>query len=555
MLTKIIIATTTLASSIALVFSLAPPATGTPTLGEILRRTAEMSLRLEVRRGDEVSSVVVQLPNDMPRKLRWQRSDTRYQIASGSTLWEIDEAENRVSVGRNDWFPETPQQLDLLALLQVETNVADKFRRVKSATRQVYESTDCWLYEFDTESPQPMRLEALVGVDSGRLLRLVAWSKEQLEVEPRGVPLAELRLLAHNVQVDDEQFVVSPSLSEDGRIGKVKDAQGIVTLRPMNRSRWTPVFQQRLLRSGDWLRTNVRGANAVEVVLTSQHRLILGPGSLLEFVSPQQVVLHRGEVKAFAHPKARASQTLQLISSHMVRGKQQRSTTRLAAGTNRHFRWRENNLQPVTAKPVWLAGFEGTTTNHSVGSLIAKVNGEAVPLTVGEHQVNVEIRDQIARTTIEETFVNHTNSQLEGTFYFPLPQDASISGFGMWINGKLVEADVVEKQRAREIYETILREKRDPALLEWSGGNLFKARVFPIPSNSEKRIRIVYTEVLPLRGNQYRYAYGLQSELLQKTPIRDLSLQVQIHSTIPLKSVDSPTHTVRKQQTTARRQT
>ena len=74
----------------------------------------------------------------------------------------------------------------------------------------------------------------------------------------------------------------------------------------------------------------------------------------------------------------------------------------------------------------------------------------------------------------------------KGVFYFPLPQDASISGFGMWIGDKLVEADVVEKQRAREIYETILRERRDPGLLEWSGGNIFKARVFPIPAQLGK---------------------------------------------------------------------
>ena len=102
-----------------------------------------------------------------------------------------------------------------------------------------------------------------------------------------------------------------------------------------------------------------------------------------------------------------------------------------------------------------------------------------MPLTVGYHKVTVDIRDQIARTMIEESFVNHTRGRLEGVFHFPLPQDASISGFGMWIGDELVEADVVEKQRAREIYETILREKRDPGLLEWTGGNIFKARVFP----------------------------------------------------------------------------
>ena len=179
-------------------------------------------------------------------------------------------------------------------------------------------------------------------------------------------------------------------------------------------------------------------------------------------------------------------------------------------------------LKTIEKKPVWLAGYEGSSNNESIGSLIANIDGRSVPLTVGFHKVKVEIRDQIARTTIEESFVNRTRTRLEGVFHFPLPQDASISGFGMWIGGELIEADVVEKQRAREIYETILREKRDPGLLEWTGGNIFKARVFPIEPQSEKRIKIVYTQVLPLRANQYRYSYGLRSELLQKTPVREL---------------------------------
>ena len=181
----------------------------------------------------------------------------------------------------------------------------------------------------------------------------------------------------------------------------------------------------------------------------------------------------------------------------------------------------------------------------SIGSLLAKIDGRDVPLTVGYHKVTVDIRDQIARTTIEESFVNHTNAQLEGTFFFPLPQDASIAGFGMWIGDKLVEADVVEKERAREIYETILRERRDPGLLEWEGGNIFKARVFPIPGNAEKRITITYTQVLPLRGNSYRYQYALQSDLLKQHPLRQLEIDVKIASEQQLKAVSSPTHPTR----------
>src|SRR5262245_29814913 len=95
----------------------------------------------------------------------------------------------------------------------------------------------------------------------------------------------------------------------------------------------------------------------------------------------------------------------------------------------------------------------------------------------------------------------------------------------------------------------ILREKRDPGLLEWAGGNIFKARVYPIFAHSEKRIKIVYTQVLPLRGNSYRYSYALQSEMLQQHPLRELSLSVIVNSAAALKKVSSPTHSTRDQLT------
>ena len=178
--------------------------------------------------------------------------------------------------------------------------------------------------------------------------------------------------------------------------------------------------------------------------------------------------------------------------------------------------------------PRWLVGYRASTTDEWMGSLVANVDGKNVPLSVGYHKVTVDVRDQIGRTTVEQSFVNSTDGTLEGVFYFPLPADASISGFGMWIGDELVEADIVEKQRARAIYEDILRRRKDPGLLEWSGGNLFKARVFPIFAHSEKRIRIRYTQVLPLEGRKLRYRYGLRSELLRNRPLRQLELKINI---------------------------
>lgn len=330
------------------------------------------------------------------------------------------------------------------------------------------------------------------------------------------------------------------TLAEDGRIGKVIDVQGTVSVKPLTQRRWTPVTGSAILQPGDWLRTDARGANAVAVRLVNGTRLTLGPGGLVELAAPQQIQLHSGTIKIVTDPTS----PVQLLGAQ--------GAPVAIAGTAIYRRDRPDQpLVPIDPDqpPVWLAGFEGTTAQDSIGSLVANIDGRNVPLTVGYHKVSVDIRDQIARTVIEESFVNHTPARLEGVFYFPLPQDASISGFGMWIGEELVEADVVEKQRAREIYETILRERRDPGLLEWTGGNLFKARVFPIEARSEKRITITYTQVLPLRTNRYRYSYALQSELLKQHPLRELAIDVTISSVLPLGAVACPTHGARIQHT------
>src|SRR6185436_5306140 len=96
-------------------------------------------------------------------------------------------------------------------------------------------------------------------------------------------------------------------------------------------------------------------------------------------------------------------------------------------------------------------------------------------------------------------------------------------------------------------YEQIKAEKRDPGLLEWSGGNIFTARIFPIEPQSEKRIRITYTQVLPLKGDSYAYSYALQSDLLKQHPLRQLEIKVNVQSAQPLQDVACLTHPARMQ--------
>ncbi len=517
------------------------------------------SLRIEaVLHGTQQEIVVKQ-----PGKARWQVDATHYRLLDGTRLWRVDESENTAMLEPSPLLKGTSEKqarLDVLGVLGIDVG-RDRRELIRAlpVKEADVEGVPCSFYEATCDAnvggdvAGRVRIEAVVETLSRRMRTLTVWPAERRGQQP----LADVRLLALNAPVEEEQFVLAQSLSQDGRIGKITDTQGVVTLRPQLHERWTPVCQQMLLKAGDSVRTDLRGPHAIKLTLTSDVQVTLGPGSLLECVSPFEVKLLGGEVQVVAPKSLKREFVLRgrkdvvkwaaAAASSNAEDEKTKATGKSAHPTRVYRVTREEKLVELQQLPAWLTGFEGATVGDKLGALICNVDGRNEPLSVGYHKVNVEIRDQIARTTIEESFVNHTGARLEGVFHFPLPSDASISGFGMWIGDQLVEADIVEKQRAREIYETILRERRDPGLLEWTAGNLFKARVFPIEPHSEKRVKIVYTQVLPLRGSKFRYSYGLQSDLLKLHPVRELAIDVLVNSTLPLEQVESPTHDVQKQ--------
>ncbi len=503
-----------------------PEAAAGPTLATALDKLAE-SNSVHLRVGGEGKSGEAWYARGA---LRLADADGNYLIARGDKAWQVDEKANRAAPVPAPFLRGQKHTLDALALLQLgeAKDLAAALAR-PPAERAKRDGAEVLIYRVDvTFARGPCRLQATVDAAT-QLLRSLEITTDR---DGKVTPIATLTVLGVNEPFAEELFVVGDTLTEDGRIGKIVDAQGIVSLKPVMAGRWTPASDGMLIKPGDWLQTDVRGANAATVRLAGAAEVVLGPGSLAELTSPKVIRLTDGEIKIAATEKS----PVQLLGP----GDQKVQVTGRGV-----YRVHKEKLAAVEQDPMWLKSFEGRAVNDSIGSLVARIDGRDTPLTVGYHKVTVDIRDQIARTVVEESFVNHTDGRLEGVFHFPLPQDASISGFGMWIGDQLVEADVVEKQRAREIYEEILRQKRDPGLLEWSGGNLFKARVFPIEAHSEKRIKITYTQVLPRRGNGYRYSYALQSDLLKLHPLRELQLDVKIDSAVPLKAVACPTHTAR----------
>ena len=166
------------------------------------------------------------------------------------------------------------------------------------------------------------------------------------------------------------------------------------------------------------------------------------------------------------------------------------------------------------------------------------------PLSIGYHRVNVTIEDQVAVTHVDQVFINHYHQDLEGTYIFPIPDGASISRFSMYAGQQKLEGRILTRDEARRIYEEIVRRQRDPAILEYVGRDMFKARVYPIPANGQKRIELDYSEVLTMDNGLCAYTYSLDTERFSRDPIREVSIRIELRSRAALKSIYSPTHDI-----------
>lgn len=192
-------------------------------------------------------------------------------------------------------------------------------------------------------------------------------------------------------------------------------------------------------------------------------------------------------------------------------------------------------------------------------------------LPVKSIELNTKINGQVATTHVEQIFRNDTPYTLEGTYFFPIPETASVVEFAIWENGKKLVGEVRSREEARRIYDEIVRRQRDPGLLEYAGKDLFQASIFPIPPNSDKKLELTYTEVLKAESGTvaYRYPLGTGRNLWQR-PVRPMiedsrdpmpkqqfgtvSGTVEIVGREALRNIYSPTHNIdvkRKGETTA----
>ncbi|NQT20485.1 MAG: FecR domain-containing protein, partial [Planctomycetes bacterium] len=350
-------------------------------------------------------------------------------------------------------------------------------------------------------------------------------------------------------------------------IAHVEVRRGAVGLRPALGARWSLAREDTYIEPNDFIRVGDDALSCTRVSVADGVKISMNTSSTVQFVAKNHVQVFAGDAH-FSVPTGTPFTVDTPLGAISVKGTTfdvsvQPGQASVAvwqgvvevAAHDKQVEVSAGDMCVVTAKEItaaaapagtpWLAKLDDLPADETLGRLVATIDGKEVPLSVKSHRVTVTIRDQIAYTLIDEEFQNHTGSRLEGTFYYPLPADASISRFAMYIGDTLMEGEVVERMRAREVYESIVRRRRDPALLEWMGGNQFKARVFPIEPHSTKRVFIGYTQVLPRVDNVVSYTYPLKSEKLTKNPLSSLHVEVDAYSTPAIAAFDSLTHNCR----------
>ena len=149
---------------------------------------------------------------------------------------------------------------------------------------------------------------------------------------------------------------------------------------------------------------------------------------------------------------------------------------------------------------------------------------EKQTLKISQCSIHINIIGNVATTSYDLVFYNPLPRDLEGELDMPLSEGQEISRYALEINGHLREGVVVEKVKARQAFEAVVRQRIDPGIIHKTKGNAFKTRIYPIPAGGYKRVVLEITETLA--GDQQSLKYSLPID--EPLKLNEFSLNVNV---------------------------
>jgi Ca-activated chloride channel family protein len=158
--------------------------------------------------------------------------------------------------------------------------------------------------------------------------------------------------------------------------------------------------------------------------------------------------------------------------------------------------------------------------------------------------VRADIQDQAAKVRVSQVFRNPSSFPMEAQVLFPLPEGAAVSGLTLLVDGKELTGKLLGHDEARRIYEDIVRRRRDPALLEYMGRDLFQTSVFPVSPGGQSTVQLQYSQLLKKDSGLIAFGLPLGTVKHSEKPVEHLTVSVNINTPAPIRTVYSPTHEV-----------
>jgi len=188
----------------------------------------------------------------------------------------------------------------------------------------------------------------------------------------------------------------------------------------------------------------------------------------------------------------------------------------------------------------------------AAAGLLKPANSQLPDLQIRQHHVDVVIEDGYATTTVEQVFHNPHSQTLEAIYSFPVPDKAAVGEFIYWINGKPVIGEVVEKQRAREVYEQQKQAGQKAALVEKDAYKTFDISIASLAPQSDVRIRLVYLQPAHVDTGIGRYVYPLEEGGVDEVRLafwerneqvlEQFSFDLTFRSSYPIDALRLPNH-------------
>jgi Mg-chelatase subunit ChlD len=161
--------------------------------------------------------------------------------------------------------------------------------------------------------------------------------------------------------------------------------------------------------------------------------------------------------------------------------------------------------------------------------------------SVRDRMVDISVRDQVASVTVTDNVVNPCQSSVEIQYLFPLPPEAAVDQFTLVVDGRELTGRILDADEARQVYNDIVRRRRDPGLLEYAGYGFYRSSAFPLGPHASAQLVVHYTATCKKDGDMVELWYPMTTGRFCAEPVGHFNICADIQSATDITNVYSPT--------------